>query len=76
MQEAFRTWCQRNQIEPATETSLQRIRSSTYLTKIKVSDAEMVTVLITPHPSHGEWNDTAFCQSSDILTLGLVWCVL
>lgn len=30
----------------------------TYPTKIKVSDTEMASVQMTPHPFHGEWNYT------------------
>src|SRR5437868_4876 len=33
--EEFRAWCQRNQIEPATEASIQRIRSSQPARKVR-----------------------------------------
>ncbi len=33
--EAFRAWCQRNQIAPETETYIQRIRSSQPVRKVQ-----------------------------------------
>jgi hypothetical protein len=33
--EAFRAWCQRNQIVPETETYIQRIRSSQPVRKVQ-----------------------------------------
>jgi putative transposase len=33
--EEFHAWCQRNQIEPATQTYLQRIRSSQPVRRVR-----------------------------------------
>jgi hypothetical protein len=42
-----------------TGLTVQAVRDTgTYPTKIKVSDAELATVQLQPHPFHGEWNYT------------------
>jgi hypothetical protein len=44
-----------------TRSGLQvqaELDTSSYPTKVKVSDAEMAALHITPHAFHGEWNYT------------------
>lgn len=51
-----------NLIGATTTTTGLRVQAEldagTYPTKIKVSDAELASVRLTPHPFHGEWNYT------------------
>ena len=35
-----------------------KLDTGVYPLKVKVSDAELATVQINPHPFHGEWNYT------------------
>ena len=51
-----------------TRTGLQvqaELDTSTYPTKIKVSDHEMAALQMTPHAFHGEWNYTITPTSSE-----------